>query len=91
MPRLTPLNNATFIANLGDEVQPDAAIVVSPEAGGRSQAGEDQCQCQAGVGELFVEVAYSSASKDLHSKFDLYRREGVVESVVLDVRGREVY
>ena len=83
---LTSLDNATFIASLDDEVQPDAAIALHPDHGGRSHVNDRNIR--EGVGELFVEVAYSSASYDLYEKFELYRREGVREYVVVEVKDR---
>lgn len=86
---LRNLDNASFIASLDDEIQPDAAIVVAPEAGGMSST--DAKLCQVGVAELFVEIAFSSVSRDLHSKFDLYRREGVREYIAVNLRDERLH
>lgn len=83
---LKSLDNATFILSPDDELQPDTAIIV--RRNGLSRINERRLR--EGVGELFVEVSYSSGSYDLHDKFESYRREGVREYVVVEIREARV-
>jgi Uma2 family endonuclease len=68
--------------------QPDSALVVLPEYGGRTTfAGMDgDDQFVHGGPELVGEVAYSSRSVDLHGKLRDYERAGVLEYLVVDLR-----
>ena len=61
--------------------QPDIQLFISPNHGGRT--GETQVgNYVLGAPELMIEIAVSSASKDLHSKKRSYRRNEVWEYVV---------
>jgi len=71
------LDNATIILDTKNEVQPGAALWIIG-AGQARRMGE----YLHGAPELVVEVAYSSASYDLHEKRRIYRRSGVQEYVV---------
>ena len=73
-------DNPTIRLDLDNELQPDAALLVDPEAGGQAQVGEDDYV--AGAPELVAEIAASSASHDLHDKLHVYRRNGVREYLV---------
>ena len=72
-------NDATVRLDLDNEFQPDALLRLAPEHGGRTRTESDYI---AGAPELVVEVAASSASRDLHDKLRVYRRNGVQEYVV---------
>lgn len=82
-------NNATTIMGGEAEVQPDSALLVLPEFGGQTRDGEDGYTY--GAPELFIEVALSSRSIDLHAKLREYERAGVREYVVHAVSGAEVH
>ena len=73
-------DNPTVRLDLDNEPQPDAALLVAPEAGGQARVDEDDYV--AGAPELVAEVAASSASYDLHDKLHVYRRNGVREYLV---------
>ena len=73
-------DNPTVRLDLDNEPQPDAALLVDPEAGGQARVDEDDYV--AGAPELVAEVAASSASYDLHDKLHVYRRNGVREYLV---------
>lgn len=62
------------------EVQPDAFLRRVAEAGG--QAHVDADEFITGAPELVVEVAYSSASRDLNVKKRAYQAAGVREYIV---------
>ncbi len=61
--------------------QPDIHLRISPSHGGRTALTEDG-EYVVGAPELVIEIAVSSASKDLHSKKRSYRRNEVWEYVV---------
>lgn len=77
------LDNVSLLLPPDAEVQPDASLLIEPACGGQSH--EDSGYL-AGAPELIVEVASSSVSYDLHSKFRLYEQAGVREYVVVVLR-----
>ncbi len=81
-------DNATVRLDLDNEFQPDVMLRLAPEAGGHSKISEDDYV--EGPPELIVEVAASSAAIDLHSKLNVYRRNGVQEYLVWPVNDRRV-
>lgn len=73
------VSNATWLMS-GSAPQPDAALRLFPEFGGRTNiAGK----LVAGPPELVVEVCRSSRSFDLGPKLALYQRAGVLEYVAV--------
>jgi hypothetical protein len=68
-------NSTTFL--LEDSPQPDINLRILPEYGGDSWANEHNYL--EGTPELLAEVCRSSASYDLHVKFDLYQAAKVPE------------
>jgi Uma2 family endonuclease len=81
-------DNASLRFDDENEPQPDALLRLLPECGGQSRVDEEGYL--VGAPELVAEVALSSASYDLHSKLQVYRRRGVREYVVWRVRDREI-
>ncbi|AFZ60393.1 Uma2 family endonuclease [Anabaena cylindrica FACHB-243] len=73
----------TVRLDLDNEPQPDAVLIITPEAGGQTRISEDDYI--EGAPELVVEIAASSAAIDLHSKKQAYRRNGVKEYIVWQV------
>ncbi len=69
-------------------VQPDACLFLPTAAGGRCQINEDGLL--NGPPELVVEIAASSASRDLNQKKVLYEEAGVQEYLVWDVFGESL-
>ncbi len=61
-------------------VQPDLVLRITTDHGGTCRVAEDGYL--HGAPELVVEIAASSASRDLHSKKDLYQAQGVREYLV---------
>jgi Uma2 family endonuclease len=61
-------------------VEPDCLLYILPECGGLVQRTEDDYL--EGPPELIIEIAASTVDKDLGSKFELYRRNGVPEYLV---------
>ncbi|MDZ8261701.1 Uma2 family endonuclease [Nostoc sp. ChiQUE01b] len=73
----------TVRLDLDNEPQPDAVLLIEPEAGGQTRLSEDDYI--EGAPELVVEIAASSAAIDLHGKKQAYRRNGVKEYIVWQV------
>lgn len=71
-------NNATSLM-LEDAPQPDLSLLILPEYGGNSRIEGLYFQ---GALEFVAEVSASSASNDLHDKYDLYQAAGVREYLV---------
>ena len=70
------------------EVQPDAFLFRDPPPPGGARLND--AGYVEGPPQLVAEVAYSSASYDLHDKKALYQREGVQEYVVWRVREQQL-
>jgi Uma2 family endonuclease len=82
-------DNATVrLDRHANEVQPDALLRLAPGAGGRSRIDADGYLF--GAPELVVEVAASSADKDVGIKRALYQRSGVQEYLVWRVEEGQV-
>jgi len=86
-PWVTVFDNTTVRLDADNEPQPDALLRLDESAGGRSRVSDDDYL--EGAPELIVEIAASSASYDLHDKFQVYRRNGVQEYLVWLVRDGE--
>ena len=85
-PRIQAANNGTLRLDLDNELQPDASVWI--EDNGRAIVDEDDFL--AGAPEFIIEVAFSSASYDLHDKLRVYRRNGIQEYLVLLTYSEEV-
>jgi len=79
-------SNVTWLM-LEDAPQPDCTLRILPECGGQSSA---QRGYGRGAPELIVEVALSSASRDLGPKLRLYRAAGVREYITVLVEQAQV-
>lgn len=79
-PGVQGADNATVHLDLDNEPQPDILLYIKPEYGG--QLDPSTGRYIEGAPEFVVEIAASSASIDLHSKLNAYRRNGVREYVV---------
>jgi Uma2 family endonuclease len=73
-------DNGSFRLDKKNELQPDLAMYVRPEFGGRVQRGRKKLM--NGAPELIAEIAASSASIDLNRKLKVYRRNQVHEYFV---------
>ncbi|NEO73861.1 Uma2 family endonuclease [Moorena sp. SIO3H5] len=80
------LDNPTVRLDADNEVQPDALLRI--EENGQSTISNDDYV--EGAPELIVEIAASSASYDLHQKFNVYRRNQVQEYIVWRVYDQEL-
>jgi Uma2 family endonuclease len=79
-PRVQVSDNASIELDAANEVQPDAMAYIAPEYGGR--VNRSQRGGLSGAPEMAIEVAATSASIDLGSKAEVYRRVGVKEYIV---------
>ncbi|NET60068.1 MAG: Uma2 family endonuclease [Symploca sp. SIO2E6] len=78
----------TVRLDMDNEPQPDAVLMILPEAGGQAQLSEDDYI--EGAPELVIEIAASSVALDLHSKKQVYRRNGVKEYIVWQVLEQKI-
>jgi Putative restriction endonuclease len=81
-PGVQVLDNASVFLDDYGEPQPDVALRILPEFGGRTR---DEGKYYAGGSELIVEVSDSTLKKDLGPKLADYERAGVPEYIVLGV------
>lgn len=81
-------DNTTVLLDYENEVQPDAFLRLRAEYGGNSYITENDYI--AGPPELIVEVAASSAAYDLHTKKQVYARDGVQEYIAVQVYEQRV-
>jgi Uma2 family endonuclease len=81
-------DNSTARLDLDNTPQPDLVLFVDPARGGHARISADDYI--EGGPELVAEVAASSASYDLHTKLEVYRRNGVKEYIVWRVRDRQI-
>jgi Uma2 family endonuclease len=77
--------NATWILR-GSAPQPDVALSLNPEYGGKMEIGPRELA--SGFPELVVEVCRSSRSYDLGPKLALYERAGVPEYLAILIEER---
>jgi Uma2 family endonuclease len=84
-PGVNVADNATLRLDLDNELQPDVTVWL--EGGGAFVDDDDYLQ---GAPELIIEVAASSAAIDLHTKLQVYRRNGVQEYLVLLTHERAI-
>lgn len=74
-------DNSTLKALVGrNRFQPDLLLRIEAECGGLCRTDEEGYLL--GVPELVAEIAYSSASYDLHDKMEAYRANGLPEYLV---------
>ena len=71
-------DNSSLRLDLDNEPQPDGYLRLLPQCGGQAKVVQGYLE---GAPELIAEVAASSASYDLHDKWNAYRRNGVREYI----------
>ena len=81
-------DNATLCIDEDNEPQPDAALFIDENCGGRSYVSDDGYL--TGAPELIFEVAASTASYDLREKLEIYRANGVQEYAVWSVYNQRI-
>ncbi len=80
-PGIASPTDSTVELDPDNRPQPDIQLFIEPSHGGRTSLTDDG-QYVLDAPELMIEIAVSSASKDLHSKKRSYRRNEVWEYVV---------
>jgi Uma2 family endonuclease len=73
-------DNSSVRLDNDNEPQPDVLLFIDPARGGQTRLSDDDYI--EGAPELAAEVAASSASYDLHTKLNVYRRCGACEYIV---------
>lgn len=73
-------DNSSLLLDADNEPQPDGFLMVLPEYGGQVKFNDEGYIVHAP--DFVGEVAASSVSYDLHSKRNVYRRNGVREYLV---------
>ena len=81
-------DNSSMRLDLDNMPQPDAYLLIAAASGGQARISDDGYV--EGAPELIGEIAASSASYDLHSKLNVYRRSGVREYIVWRTFDREI-
>jgi Uma2 family endonuclease len=87
-PIVNGFDNATARLDLDNEPQPDAMLLIDPEHGGQAIISADDYVERSA--DLVAEVSASSVSYDLHTKLNVYRRNGVREYIVWRVRDKQI-
>lgn len=78
----------TLIFDGKNECQPDAVLRIDENCGGKSWINDDDYL--EGSPELIVEISSSTASYDLHDKFEIYEKKGVQEYIVWRVLDHQI-
>lgn len=81
-------DNTTILLGDESEPQPDLFLRILPEYGGQSGTTKDDYV--EGAPELVAEIAHSSRAIDLHGKYEDYRKNGVVEYLVVCLKENEL-
>jgi Uma2 family endonuclease len=81
--------NATSKLDLNNDPESDAYLRIRPEYGGQTRT--DRRGYIDGSPELLIEVTGSSSHRDLEVKFEVYRRNGVLENIVWETIAEELY
>jgi Uma2 family endonuclease len=87
-PGIELYDNVSVQLDEWNEVQPDALLRIDEAHGGQSRINSDDYL--EGPAELIVEVAGSSASRDLNLKLQVYQRNGVQEYIVWETRSNRL-
>ena len=87
-PGVIGADNASVRLDLDNEPQPDVVLFIDPASGGQARISSDDYLEEAP--ELVAEIAASSASYDLNTKLNVYRRNGVREYIVWRVLDRQI-
>lgn len=82
-------DNATTILGEESEPQPDLAVRILPECGGRSRLNAKEYV--VGPPELVAEIAYSTRAIDLHLKRNDSQQAGVIAYLVVCLEEQELH
>ena len=87
-PGVRSLNETTVHIDGDNDLQPDTGLFIDPNVGGQTRYVGSY---PAGAPELVVEVAESTAGKDLGPKLAVYRRAGVLEYLVWEAKKKSIH
>lgn len=87
-PRAMGGADTTSRLDLDNEPQPDVLLMIDPDWGGQAIISDDDYVEKAP--EWVGEISASSVSFDLHTKLNVYRRNGVREYVVWRVADKQI-
>lgn len=88
-PGVEAANNGTVRLDEWNEVQPDSDLRIDETHGGQTiVSGDDYLE---GAPELVIEIAASTAPRDLREKFTVYQRNGVREYIVWAVADGQIH
>jgi Uma2 family endonuclease len=76
-------SNASTKLSANTEVQPDCALLIDPDFGGRTRT--DPGKFTVDAPELVIEIASSSLRLDLNAKKQVYEQAGALEYLVYDI------
>ncbi|HKI36491.1 MAG TPA: Uma2 family endonuclease [Gemmataceae bacterium] len=88
-PGVEGAHNVTSILGEESEPQPDLALRIAAEHGGRSRINE--AEYLEGPPEFIAEIAYSSLDIDMHRKREDYQEAGVAEYLVVCIEEQELH
>jgi hypothetical protein len=71
--------NGTTLVDVDNDFQPDQALIILPEHGGRTRW---EGSYLAGAPELVAEIAHTTAARDRGPNRNVYRRNGTLEYLV---------
>ena len=86
-PGVRVADNTSIRLDMDNEPQPDASLIINPQAGGQVHRSPDDYI--EGAPELVAEIAASSVGIDLNRKLHVYRRNQVREYLVWRVLDEE--
>jgi Uma2 family endonuclease len=81
-------SDSTIHVDGDNDFQPDHTLLIEPSLGGQAR---DEGETIAGAPELVVEVAASTAKRDLGVKKNVYRRAGVLEYLVWETKKKIIH
>ena len=81
--------NSTSILGPRSEVQPDSALLIDPDFGGRTRNNPGFYTVEAP--ELVVEISDSTLQVDLNAKKQAYEEAGALEYIVFDIPKRKFH
>jgi Uma2 family endonuclease len=71
-----------------NEFQPDLHLRIAPEYGGRTSSPDKKMVL--GGPEFVVELSNTTLGMDLHEKFEVYQRDGVLEYLVWELKEKRI-
>ena len=86
-PGVRSLNESTVHIDGDNDLQPDTGLFIDPDNGGQTRYAGGYLE---GAPEFVVEIAESTVRKDLGTKFEIYRRAGVLGYLVWQTKKKTI-